>query len=283
MGQKIADKAPRNGVAERCAAPAVPKRIAVTLARLGYDDHLLCDVELSIRTTATPPQAQTLSLRRTVPGIGASLRVVRLSDSHAIARFPRVQDCLSSGRLVTCTKESAGQREGASGTQSGNAHLTWALSAAAVLLLREPPAGQTYLTTLENTHGSGTALTLLAPQLGRTVSDMFQRPTAFAMGTFLKGSGSGVDEPHASRDHHGLSRHVVLCKACVAASWTAEEPRGPLALILWPVIGPPLRLRERRRESCPVDVCCPSPAPEPHGRTAPVQPPLCRGRDEGTE
>src|SRR5262249_42597483 len=136
-------------------------------------------------------------------------------------RFPRVQDCLSYGRLVTCTKESAGKRSGTAGTKIGNAHLTWAFSEAAVLFLRDNPAGQKYLTTLEKTHGSGTALTLLAQKLGRTVYYMVQRHTAFDMGTLLNGSGSGADEPYASLDHHGLSLRVVLCHAGVAASLNA--------------------------------------------------------------
>ena len=54
----------------------------------------------------------------------------------------------------------------------GNAYLRWAFSAAAVLLLRDHPAGQKSLTRLENKHGQGQALTLLAQKLGRAVYDM---------------------------------------------------------------------------------------------------------------
>jgi transposase len=221
IGKKMASKANRNGVAERCADPAVPKSIAVDLALLGHYEQLRRAVEGSILKMAKPQTAQPLSRLRTVPGIGAILSLVLLYAIHAIARFPWVQDFLSSCRLVKCTKESAGKRYGTSGTKSGNAHLQWAFSEAAVLLLRDPPAGQKSLTELEQKHGSGNALTLLGQKLGRTVSSMLQRHTAFELGKFLNGSGSGVDEPHASLDHHGLSLHVVLCKACVAASLNA--------------------------------------------------------------
>ena len=282
MGKKIASKAHRAGVAERFPAPAVPPRIAVDLALLGHADPRLRDVALSLLPTAKQQNAQTLSLRRTVPGIGEILSVVLLYEIHDSARFPRVQDGLSSCRLVTCTKAAAGKRYGTAGTQLGHAPLTWAGSEAAGLFLRAHPAGHKYLTTLENKHGSGTALTLLGQKLGRTVYDLVQRHTACAMGKVLNGSGSGADEPHASLDPHGLSRRVVLCKACVAASWNAAEHRGPGARLLWPVIGQPLPAPVYGRESCLVDVGCPSPAPETHWRTAPVQPPLCRGRYEGT-
>jgi transposase len=112
---------------------------------------------------------------------------VLLYASHAITRFPRVQDFLSYCRLVTCTKASAGKRYGTSGTKIGNAHLTWAFSEAAVLLLRANPAGQKSLTKLEKKHGSGKALTLLGQKLGRTVYYMLQRHTAFDMGKLLNG------------------------------------------------------------------------------------------------
>src|SRR5262247_1992547 len=44
IGKTIADKANREGVAERFRDPAVHKSIAVDLALLGHDDHLLRDL-----------------------------------------------------------------------------------------------------------------------------------------------------------------------------------------------------------------------------------------------
>jgi len=62
IGQKIADKANRAGVADRCADPAVHKSIEVDLALLPYDDQRLNDIELSIVKAATHHDAHTLSL-----------------------------------------------------------------------------------------------------------------------------------------------------------------------------------------------------------------------------
>jgi transposase len=160
LGTKIADTTNRDGVAERCAAPAVHKSIAVDLALITSDDALLRDVELPIVTTAKHPDAQTLSLRHTVPGIGTLLSLVRLDAIHQIDRCPRVQAFAASGRLVTCAKASAGTRSGTSGTTIGHAHLTWACSEAAVFCLRDNPAGQTFLTRLEQKQSTGKALTI---------------------------------------------------------------------------------------------------------------------------
>src|SRR5215468_3069598 len=52
IGQKIADKANRDGVAERFPEPAVQKSIEVDLALIGHYDHLLNDMELAVLKTA---------------------------------------------------------------------------------------------------------------------------------------------------------------------------------------------------------------------------------------
>ena len=145
IGKKIAYKTNRAGVAERFADPAVQKSIEVDLALIDYYDELLRDLELAIVTTAKQHDANTLYLLQTVPGIGKILSLVLLYEMHDIARFPRVQDFVSYCRLVKCAKESAGKRYGTSGTKIGNAYLKWAFSEAAVLFLRNNPAGQKYL------------------------------------------------------------------------------------------------------------------------------------------
>jgi transposase len=187
IGQTSADTANRVGVAERFPAPAVQKRIEVDLALIGHDDERLRDVELASGRTATHHHANTLSLLRTVPGMGEILSLVRLDDIHDLQRFPRMQDFVSYGRLVTCAKASAGKRSGTSGTKSGHAALQWACSEAAVLCLRSHAAGQQSLARLEKTHGQGQAFTVFAHQLARAVYDRLKRRTAFDLQTFLPG------------------------------------------------------------------------------------------------
>jgi hypothetical protein len=111
---------------------------------------------------------------------------VWLYASHDIQRFPRVQEFVSYGRLVTCAKQSAGRYDGMSGATIGNTSLTWAFSAAAVWFLRTNPAGQKDLARLEKQHGKGQALTVLAPKLARAVYCMLKRDTAFARPRFLQ-------------------------------------------------------------------------------------------------
>jgi hypothetical protein len=179
-------------------------------------------------TTATPHEATTLYWLQTVPGIGQILSLVLWYERHDSARFPRVQACVSSGRLVTCAKASAGQRYGTSGTTIGHADLTWACSEAAGLCLRNNPAGQTSLVRVENNHGQGQALTVLAHPLARAVYHLWKRPTAFEMETFLRSEGRGAGEPAASRGHDGLSLATVRCREGRLVSANPSEHRGPV-------------------------------------------------------
>jgi transposase len=145
IGKKIAYKANRTGVAERFPDPAVQKSIAVDLALIDHYDRLLRDMELAVVKTAKQHDATTLSLLRTVPGLGEILSLVLLYEIHDIQRFPRVQEFVAYCRLGKCAQASAGKRDGTSGTKIGNASLKWAFSEAAVLFVRAHPAGQQYL------------------------------------------------------------------------------------------------------------------------------------------
>jgi hypothetical protein len=110
IGKTIADPATRVGVAERVPAPAVQQRLAIDLARSADDDQRRRDLAWAMVTTATPPDATTLDLRQTVPGLGKLLRLGLLDARHASTRVPRGQDCVSYCRLVPYAKASAGKR-----------------------------------------------------------------------------------------------------------------------------------------------------------------------------
>ena len=185
IGKKIASKANRAGVAERFPEPAIQNSLEVALTLLGHDDQLLTELELSLVKTAKEHNAQVFYRLRSIPGVGKILALVLLYEIHDLQRFPRVQEFVSYCRLVKCVKESAGKRYGTSGSKIGNAYLKWAFSEAAVLFLRNHPAGQKYLARVENKHGTGKALTIRAHKLGRAVYYLFKRDTAFKLDKFL--------------------------------------------------------------------------------------------------
>jgi transposase len=209
ISKKLADKANRDGGAERFPDPAVQKSIEMDLALIDRYDHRLPDLALDLVKTAKAHEAPTVYRLRAIPGVGQSLVLVLLDDILEIRRFPRGQEFVSYGRLVTCAKEAAGTRDGTSGTKLGQASLTWAFSEAAVRCLRHNPAGQNYLARLVNNHGQGKALTVLAHQWARAVSDMGTRDTAFDLAKVLHEEWSGAGEPTASRAAEGISLAIT--------------------------------------------------------------------------
>jgi len=185
IGKKLAYKANREGVEEHFPDPSVRKTIEVDVSLIDHYDKLLGEVELYITRSAKAHDGQTFARLQSVPGIGQILALVILYEIQDIARFPRVQDFVSSCRLVKCAKESGGKRLGTSGKKIGNVHLRWAFAEAAVLFLRHNQPGKEYFTKLERKHGKAKALTVLAHKLGRAVYDLLTRKQAFDLQRFV--------------------------------------------------------------------------------------------------
>jgi hypothetical protein len=207
IGQQIASTAPRPGVAERCAEPAVQKHSAGALALLPSSAELRGDGDRALVPPATPHDATPLSRLQPVPGLGKILRLVRRSALPDIPRFPRGPACVADGRLGQWAKPAAGKRCGTAGATIGKAHLQGAFSAAAVLCLSAQPAAPNDLARVEKKPDTGHALPVLAPTLARAVSAMLHRQGAFDREKVFQRSGRGAEEPDASLDTPGTNRH----------------------------------------------------------------------------
>jgi transposase len=182
---RIAKPQNRRGLIERFDHRCVQKNMAVDVALVDFYDPLLAELERSIEKTAQGHDPVSLALLRTIPGVGKILALVMLYETEQIARFPRGQEFVSYCRLVKNAKESNGKRYGTSGKKIGNAHLKWAFSEAAVLLLKNNEPAQKYLAKLATRHGKGKALSILAHKLGRAVYFMLKNHVAFDQAKFL--------------------------------------------------------------------------------------------------
>ena len=161
------------------------KAIEVDVSLIDHYDKLLGEVEGYLTRSAKAQDVQTFSRLQSVPGIGQILALVLLYEIQDIARFPRVQDFVSSCRLVKCATASNGTRLGTSGKKIGHVHLRWAFAEAAVRFIRQSQPGKEYCAKLEHTHGKAKALTVLAHKLGRAVYDMRTRKHAFDLNRFV--------------------------------------------------------------------------------------------------
>lgn len=190
IGKKIAYKANREGVAERFPEEAVQKSVQLDLDLLNYYDELLTKLEHELSLAAKEHDADSLFRIRSIPGVGRILGMTILYEIHDINRFPRVQDFVSYCRLVKSAKESAGKKYGTSGKKIGNAHLKWAFSEAAVLILRRNSKVKKYRDKLTKKHGKAKSMTILAHKIARATYYMLKRKTVFNMDQFLNRQAS---------------------------------------------------------------------------------------------
>jgi transposase len=182
---KVAYKANREGIAEAFEEGDARKSLEVDFALIEHYDEVIRELELHLVRRAKQHDAQAFHRLRSVPGIGKILALTILYEIHDVARFERVQNFLSYARLVKCEHSSAGKKLGTGGAKIGNVHLKWAFSEAAVLFLRNNPAGQRHLRRLAGRHGKAKALSILAAKIGRAVYFMLKRERAFEMERFL--------------------------------------------------------------------------------------------------
>jgi transposase len=185
FGRRLAYPANREGVREHFSDPSVRKSIDVDLTLVAQYDTLITDLELTIVREAKRHDADAFHRLRSVPGIGKVLALTILYEIHDITRFDRVQEFASYARLVKCQKQSGGKTLGTSGAKMGNVHLKWAFSEAAVLFLRHTKDGKKLLATIEQKHGKGKALSILAHKIGRAVFYMLSQRTVFSRERFL--------------------------------------------------------------------------------------------------
>jgi len=184
--KKLSYHANRVGIAERFADESVQRAVRSDLAFAEHLDEQLRGIELYLTQHAKIDDPQAFGRLQTVPGIGPILAMVILYEVHEISRFGSVQQFVSYSRLVKCSHESAGKKTAGHGNKIGNAHLKWAFSEAALLMLRERPAAKSFVAKLEKKHGKAKAISILAARLGRTVYWMLKRKESFDEARFLK-------------------------------------------------------------------------------------------------
>ena len=163
----------------RFADPSVKKNVELDLVLIDTYDTQIRAVELYLTRAAKVDDPQAYARLRSVPGIGPVLALVLLYEIHDIRRFPEVGQFLSYARLVRCTHESAGKKQGSGGNKIGNAHLKWAFSEATCLLLRESEPAKRWLARREKKHGKARALGALAARLGRAVYHLLRKQEVF--------------------------------------------------------------------------------------------------------
>jgi transposase len=185
-GKRITYRSNREGLGDGFEDASVRESIAADVALADHYELVINELELSVLRQARNHDPNSFAILRSFPGIGKVLALTILYEIHQIARFERVQEFASYGRLVKCQHESAGKVMGTGGAKIGNAYLKWAFSEAAVLFLAKCPQGKELLARIERKHGKPKALSILAHRIGRAVYYMLARKEAFNLERFMR-------------------------------------------------------------------------------------------------
>ena len=174
-------------IAERFVDPSTRLSIEADLGLIAGYDGQIAELERHLVKNAKIDDPVTFGLLKTVPGIGPILGLVLLYEIDAIGRFPEAGNFLSYSRLVRCTHASAGKVKGSGGKKIGNAHLKWAFSEAACLMLRSSLPVKAWMRRQEKKGGKRKALALLEAKLGRAVYHLWRKQIPFDVKRFLNG------------------------------------------------------------------------------------------------
>jgi transposase len=172
-------------IAERFEHPSTQLSITADLALIENYDTQIAALETHLVKSAKVDDPATFAFLRTVPGIGPILGLVMLYEIDSVRRFPEVGNFLSYARLVSCTHESAGKVKGVGGRKIGNAHLKWAFSEAASLMLRSFAPARAWMQRQSKKRGAKKAHAILEAKIGRAVYHLWHKQVAFDAKKFL--------------------------------------------------------------------------------------------------
>lgn len=172
-------------LAERFAHESTQLSISADATMIDRYQTTIAEIEKHLVQHAKVDDPKTYHLLQSLPGIGKVLGLVMLYEIHDIKRFPEDGNFLSYARLVRCEHESAGKKKGSGGRKIGNAHLKWAFSEAATLMLRCCPAVKLWMAKKQK-NGKRKALAILEAKIGRAVYQVWRKQQPFDAQKFLR-------------------------------------------------------------------------------------------------
>jgi transposase len=175
----------REGVLEQFQEPSLRKSMEIDLGLIDYLEEQIRRLELHLEHTARVDDPYSLSLLRTIPGVGKVLGLVLLYEADDLARFATPGQFLSYSRLVTGQHESAGKIKTGKGRKMGNRYLKWAFGEAATLMLRDCEEAQRLVDRRTRRHSKARAMSHLARKIGRAAYYVLKKQEPFDLKKFF--------------------------------------------------------------------------------------------------
>ena len=186
LGIRLDRKSNRHGVAEHFPEGPIGMSIQTDLAVIDAFDEQINELETYILETVRVDDKQALYLLKSIDGIGDILAMTMIYEIHNIDRFPRAQDFVSYCRLAAGQNISAGKKKGSKARKMGNAHLKWAFSQAASLMIRSQEKVKDMVEHDTQKYGKPGAMRRLSQKLCRTTYYMMKNRKLFDQERFIR-------------------------------------------------------------------------------------------------
>jgi transposase len=183
--RKLARQPDYSDLADRFAHPSTKLSVGADAELINHYQTTIRQLETHLVQHAKVDDAKTYHLLQSLPGIGKVLGLIMLYEIQDIKRFPEDGNFLSYSRLVRCEHESDGKKKGSGGRKIGNAHLKWAFSEAAALMLRSCSPVKTWLQRQEKKRGKRKAMAILEAKIGRALYQVWRKQQPFDANKFL--------------------------------------------------------------------------------------------------
>lgn len=148
-------------------------------------DELISEIELRVREQLKIISPTYFKLLNDIRGFDLIIPATIILEIDTIDRFPSVKDFVSYCRLVKCSHESAGKKQGYGNSKIGNPQLRFIFGEAAICLMRFNPEVTKYYEKLVNKYGKGKSLAILAHKIARAIYQVLKTERPFSFEKFL--------------------------------------------------------------------------------------------------
>jgi transposase len=185
LGKRLDKKRNWQGVPEHFPEGPVRMSVMTDLNMIEALDDQINQLENYLKKTVRLDDKKTFYLLQSIEGIGDILAMTLIYEIHDINRFPNVQDFTSYCRLAPAQHISAGKKKGSAGRKMGNAHLKWAFSQAAAIMIRHEKI-KSRLEKDISKYGKPGAMRRLTQRLARTTYYMLKKGQLFDQDRFVR-------------------------------------------------------------------------------------------------
>lgn len=185
-GQHIKTKHTRKKLPELVSNQNNKLSIETDLNVMEALDKTIRILETHILKIAQTHDPETLSLLKTVTGIGDILSLTILYEVHTIDRFASVKQFSSYCRVVKCERSSAGKKSGGGNQKIGNPYLKWTFDQIINTGKKKSPEIKKKFDRLVAKHGSRKARAIMGHKYAIAVYYMLKNKKPFNEELFLR-------------------------------------------------------------------------------------------------